>query len=273
MKRVFLSICIALLANGCKKQATNPPDEGKVATPPSSTEQPKVVQEPDPPEIASSRSLYLLGNYTQVVNNLQPLLDELKQNNKHRAAGLAAGWLALALVHDVAENAEEPAKFALSMAEQTGDAEVKSVAKIAYGAYLLGVEDFAQAASAFSEAVAVHQDGPNAALAFTLQGDAKIGLAFAGEEKITKPEELDGAITSYGKARSLAESPSANSQQEKDVMLARALEGLASAARYQGKNAETCAQVGEVIRLYENAGAAEYIIEGAIQLQQQANCK
>lgn len=272
MKRVILLMSIALLAYACKNQATHSSNGGNAAQHPSS-EQPKVVQEPDPPEIISSRSLYLLGNYPQVISTLQPLLVDLKQNNKHRAAGLAASWLALALVHDVAETAEEPAQFALSMAEQTGDAEVKSIAKIAYGAYFLGVEDYTHASTIFSEAIALNQSGPNAALAFIFQGDAQIGLAFAGEEQITKPEELDGAIASYGRARSLAENQSINNAQEKSVLLARALEGLAAVARYQGKNGEACTQAEQVIKLYENAGATQYMIDGALQLKQQANCK
>lgn len=273
MQRLMITLMsIGIFVCSCKDKPTQPPEDGNAAKPSDQTTV-EPVKEPDPPEIANARSQYLVGNYDQVVNTLQPLVTEYKQNKKHRAAGLAASWLALALAQDVVENAKETVEFALSMGEQTDDKEVKSAAKLAYGVYLLGVEDFANAAIAFSDSVNIDQSGPNVALALKLHGDAKIGLAFGGEETITNPAELDEAVASYGKARAVAERQTASNKQENDVMLARALEGLASAARYKGDKAESCTQVEQVLKLYETAGMARDVVEGALQLKQQANCQ
>lgn len=279
MKRTLLCLTAIALLGGCKKPAdtTNPDGGGGTATPGdttggggTATPNPTVAQEPDPPAIAEARGQYLLGNYDKAKESLEPLVADLKTRQQLRASGLASGWLALAVADPVAENAKEPAEYAVTMGEQTGDKEVQIVAKLAMGAYQLGTEDYPHAAENFEAAYKLQSDGPNAGLALVLYGQAKINLAFGGEEKdtITNPGEIDAALSTFTKAQRLAATQPGN-----ELITARAHEGIASAAQYKKSIGEACTQIGEAMKIYTAKGAGQPLLDRANAIMDAANCK
>jgi hypothetical protein len=275
MTRILLCLTAIALLGACKKDpATTPPDGDGTTKPGDPGDKPvettTVKQEPDPPAIAEARTQYLLGNFDKVKEALTPLTADLKTREQLRASGLSAGWLALAVVNPVAEDAKEPAEHAVAMADKTGDKEVQVVAKLAFGAYQLGTEEYAGAATSFEEAYKLQTDGPNAGLALVLYGTAKVSLAFGGEEKdqITNPQELDLAASTFSKAQRLAASQPGN-----EMVAALAYEGLASAAQYKKNFAEACNQLAEATKIYTSKGAGQPLIERANAIGDAANCK
>lgn len=272
MKRILICVAALALVGACgkKKEDTTPPDgpgAGGGGGKPAETTKP---QEPDPPQIADARSSFIAGQYNQVVDSMRPLVDDLKQRQQTRASGLAAGWLALALAEDVVENSKEPADHALAMADASGDAEVKVVARLAQGTFKLKTADFTGAANDFEEAYNAQKDGPNAGLALVLYGNTKINLAFGGEEgdMITKPEELDSANTSFVKAQRLVEKQPGN-----EMIAARALEGQAAVANYKKNLSEACRLIGEASAVYTAKNAGQPLIDAANALKDAANCQ
>jgi hypothetical protein len=278
MKRIFVCLTAIALLGACKKDpGTTPPDgDGKTgdtgatggdtgAKPAETT----VPQEPDPPAIAEGRTQYLLGHFDKVKESLGPLTADLKARQQLRASGLSAGWYALAVADPVAEDAHEPAEHAIAMGEKTGDKEVQIVAKLAMGAYQMGTEDYAGAATNFEEAYKLQTDGPNAALALVHYGSAKISLAFGGEEKdqITKPEEIDLALSTFTKAQRLAATQPGN-----EMVAALAFEGMASAANYKRNPAEACKQLAEAQKIYAEKGAGQPLLDRANAIGDAANC-
>lgn len=269
-----LALLSALVgASACKKEETAKPEgEGGATTEGASGGGDgggtTIPQEPDPPAIAEARGQILRGDFQPAIGALQPLVGDLEQRQQIRATGLAAGWLALAVVNDVAENARESAEKAMAMGEQSGDKEVQVVAKIAFGAYNLGIEKFPEAAAAFEEAYKLDGQGPNAALALVYFGETKISMAFDGDDKITKPEELDVAAGTFNKAKTLAAGQAGN-----EVLAARAAVGLAAVARYKNDANKTCTFLAEAIKGYEATQAAAYLTDGASALKDAANCK
>lgn len=273
MKRILVCLAAVSLTAGCKKTAdtTSPSDNPVVSDSGDQSTSPTApTPEPDPPEIAEVREKYLDGHYNEVIEKMRPLLEELKAQQKARASGLGAGWLALALSEDVIENAKEPADHALAMAEQTGDPEVRIVAKLAQGTYKLKTEDFAGAAADFEEAYNLNKEGPNAGLALVMYGNTKINLAFGGEDNaIVNPGELDSAASTFVKAQRLAEK-----QPGAEMIAARAFEGQAAAIRYKDKSnsAETCRLIGEATKIYSTKGAGQPLIDAANALKDEASC-
>lgn len=280
MKRT-LSCCLAAFAlatasaslAGCKKSGedtTKPDTAGGADTGGGGGDKaPGTSQEPDPPALADARKQFISGQYTQVVEAMRPLLDDLKARQQLRASGLAAAWLALALAEDVVENAKEPADHAQAMADQTSDPEVKIAAKLAQGTFKLKTEDFAGAAADFEEAFNLQKDGPNAGLALLMYGNTKINMAFGGEDNsvITNPGEFDSANTSFVKAQRIAEK-----QAESELLGARALEGQAAVARYKGNNTDACRLIGEANTIYAAKGAGQSLLDDAVALADAANC-
>ena len=275
MKRIFLCLTAIALLGACKKTETTPPDGGGKTGDTGQTgdtgEKPAetVPQEPDPPAIAEARAQYLLGNYEKVKESLGPLTTDLKTRQQFRASGLSAGWLALGVADPVAEDAKEPAEYAIAMGEKTSDKEVQIVAKMAMGAYQMGTEDYPGAAANYEEAYKLQTDGPNAALALVLYGTAKISLAFGGEEKdqITKPEELDLALSTFTKAQRLASGQPGN-----EMVAALAYEGMASAANYKRNPAEACKALAEAQKIYAEKGAGQPLLDRANAIGDAANC-
>lgn len=260
---------------GCKK-----PAEDGTKTPDTATNTgagngdtktaPTTPQEPDPPALADARKQYIAGQYTQVVEAMRPLVDDLKARQQARASGLAAAWLALALAEDIVENAREPADHALTMADQTGDPEVKVAAKLAQGTYKLKTEDFAGAAGDFEEAFNLQKDGPNAGLALIMFGLTKINMAYGGEDGsvITNPAELDSANTAFVRAERLVEKQPGN-----ELIAGRALEGQASVAYHKKSNAESCRLTSAANAVYTVKGAGQPLLDAIAALQDAANCQ
>lgn len=271
MKRILVCLAAFSMTAGCKKPAdTTTPGDGPVVSDSGDQSTPAPTPEPDPPAIAEARDKYISGHYNQVIESMRPLVEELKSQQKARASGLGAGWLALALSEDVIENAKEPADHALAMAEQTGDPEVKIVAKLAQGTYKLKTEDFAGAAADFEEAYNLAKDGPNAGLALIMYGNTKINLAFGGEDNaIVNPGELDSAASTFVKAQRLAET-----QPGAEMIVARSYEGQAAVVRYKNKadSAEACRLIGEATKIYSSKGAGQPLIDAANALQDDASC-
>lgn len=277
MKRTLLCLTAIALLGACKEKPTTPPDDGtKTGTTDGTADsdvkpaETTVKQEPDPPAIAEARAQYLLGNFDKVKETLTPLLADLKQREQLRASGLSAGWLALAVVSPVFEDAKEPAEHAVAMGDKTGDKEVQIVAKLAMGSYLIGTEDFAGAATNFEEAYKLQSDGPDAALALVLYGGAKINLAFGGEDKdqIANPGSLDEAASTFVKAQRLAASQPGN-----EMVAALAYEGMASAASFKKNFPEACKQLEEATKIYAVKGAGQPLVDRANGIGDAANCK
>jgi tetratricopeptide (TPR) repeat protein len=252
---------------GCKKDKTTAPVD---ATPSGEAEpeEPDVPQEPDPPDIADGRRAYLLGEYAQVTESLAPVYVDLKERSQYRASGLAGGWLALAHARDVVENAEEPARHAVDMAAKTNDREVQAVAKMAYGAYLMGTEDFEAAVASFDAAAAFGT--ADAAMAHILHAEAMIGRAFGGSDSSTvqNPKDLDAAAADYEKAAKLAAKTDLA-----DALSGRTEEGLAAVAKYRGDSKKICEHAKKASEHYEAAGASAFLKEGPEALMRNARCK
>ncbi len=275
MKRTLLCLTAFALLGACKKDpATTPPGDTKTGdtggTPTAGGNPTGVPQEPDPPAIAQAREQYMLGNFDKAREMLEPLTADLKTRQQLRASGLSAGWLALAVAEPVAENAKEPAEYAVAMGEQTGDKEVQILGNLAIGSYQLGMDDMANAATSFEAAYKLQADGPNAGLALVLYGEAKVNLAFGGEEKeqIAHPEELDSAASTFVKAQRLAAAQPGN-----ELIAARAYEGIASVANYKKNFKEACTQIAEAAKIYKTKNAGQPLIERVNAIMDAANCK
>ena len=258
----------------CKKPATDetkPPDGGGGGTDTGGGDKtaPTTPQEPDPPALADARKQFIAGQYTQVVEAMRPLLEDLKTRQQLRASGIAAAWLALALAEDVVENAKDSVEHAVAMADKTGDAEVKIVAKLAQGTYKLKTEDFAGAAADFEEAFNLQKDDANAGLALVMYGNTKINLAYGGDDggQITNPGELDSANTSFVRAQRLVEKQPGN-----ELIAGRALVGQAAVARLKANNPEACRLVGEAKTIYAAGSAGQPLQDDTNALHDDASC-
>ena len=239
MKRTLLCLTAFALLGACGKKPTDttPPGDpngdtgAKIGDPAGG--QTGVPQEPDPPAIAQAREQYMLGNYDKAKELLEPLIADLKTRQQLRASGLSAGWLAL-------------------------------------GSYQLGTDDPASAATQFEAAYKLHTDGPHASLALVLYGQAKVNMAFGGEEKdqIAHPEELDSAASTFIKAQRLAAS-----QPGSEMVAARAYEGIASVANYKKNFKEACTQIAEAAKIYKTKSAGQPLIERVNAIMEAAKCE
>lgn len=282
MKRLVISLALlAPIACEKDKKPTDVPDVDPPAgdaTPTDATGveeqkepvEPDVPQEPDPPEIAEGAHEYLLGHYQQAIDKLGPIYTDLKERKQYRASGLAGGWLALAHAQIVFESGQEPSKHALEMADRTQDPEVKAVAQLAHGAMLLGNEDYAAAAAAFTNAVNAAPKTLPGALANILRAESLIGSAFgtSASETVENPEDLEEAKKAYAAASEVA-----NSGEETDALLGRVEEGLAAVSRYQGDKAAVCSHAAESIKHFEAAGVSDFLVEGPRGLGDKFGCK
>lgn len=276
MRRLLIGCAALALMGGCKKTPTENPEtpggdtagagEGPITS--AEPKEPEVPQEPDPPAIAEARAQVLVADFAAAKGTLEPLAADLKARSQHRASGLASAWLALAVVHEIAEDAHPHADYALQMADKTGDKEVVIAANLASGAYEAGVEHFAEAIAKFEAAFNADRAGTSAPLALILFGEAKISMAFDADDNIAKPQELDSAATSFLKARDLAAT-----QPENAALVGRATIGMAAVARYKGDNKKACELLKEASASYASAGAKEYLTSGADALGDAARCK
>jgi len=273
MKRMLLCLTVIASAAACKKGTdVTPPDGGGGAGGEGGggeVKPPTTPQEPDPPALADARKQYLAGQYTQVVEAMRPLVEDLKTKQQVRASGIGAGWLALALAEDVVENAKDPADHAQAMADQSGDPEVVVLAKLAQGVFKLKTNDFTGAATDFEAAFNAQKDGNNAGLTLVMYGYAKLNLAFGPDEgeAVTNPAELDSAGSSFSKAQRLVEKQTGN-----ELIGARAIEGMAAVAKYKRNIPEACKLSVDASAMYTKGGAAQILLDGVVALQDSANC-
>lgn len=261
----------ALIPAACKKKdadSANPGDAAAADAAPAAPAEPDVPQEPDPPDIAEGRKAYILGNYADVSAKLALVYGDLKERSQYRASGLAGGWLALGLAKDVVENAEEPARHAIAMAEKTGDPEVVAVANMALGAYQLGMEEFDGAVASLD--VATKAEGGDGALAYVLHAEALIGRAYGGggSMDLKNPQDLDAAAKSYEAGAAAAKGDALEA-----ALLGRVEEGLAAVAKYKGDRVKICEHAKAAAAHYDTAGAANFLKEGPAALARDARCK
>lgn len=258
MIRARTPLVLALALFGChpKDGKTENPTGGETDGPPKVVIDDSVKQEPDPPQLAEAQAKYLVGDYETVVALLQPVYDDLKARNQYRASAFAATWLTLAHAEQVFENGKEPSEWAAAMAEATADSEVAAAAKLARGAYLIGDQEFASAASTLDEAAKAAKTPSLAALAHVLRAEALINGAFQGgeDESLQHPEMLDEAKAAYDAAAALAKGDDALS-----LVLARAHEGYAALANYRKQHDEVCSQATIAIQLYAAKGATRLL--------------
>jgi hypothetical protein len=271
MKRLSLVLLLTIPAGCDKDKATTTPDDpGDPAPTGSEPQEPDVPQEPDPPEIEAMSHEYMLGHYAAVIETLGPVYEDLKARDQWRASGLAAGWLALAHAQIVFENAEDPAAHALAMAEKTGDPQVKAVAELAHGAFLLGREDYAAARAAFDAGAKAAPETKAGALANILRAESLIGSAFGSgaSDDLENPADLDKAKSAYDAAAATAKAGV-----EPDIILGRVEEGLAAIARYQGRRADICTHALESVKRLQAAGASEFLVDGPMKFVLDFKCE
>ena len=262
---LLIMAATATVWSGCKSKSPTepPPSEAEV------TEAPAPL-EPPPPQVLAGRTRYLLGYYGESATMLQPVVDELRQGEEERASGLAAGWLALALARDVVENAESPAAYAMEVAGRNQSPDLVTVAKMAHGAYLLGLDDIPAAVASFEAATAgLTPPTADTAFAHILLAEALIARAFGGAEssEIKHPQDLVAAKRSYEKAAEIA-----HDSGDRVILLGRVEEGMAAISKYMGQTEAICGHARAALDHYESAGAADYLKEGPRLLSRDAQC-
>lgn len=272
--RILLSLALlGTAACKTKEDATNVPEDTAVSSDATSSDEPSSVgapQEPPPPAIAQAAHAYMIGNYDGAIASLTPLWNDLREREQHHASGLAAGWLALAHAQLVFENAEEPYKYALSMAEQTQDPELTTLAKVAHGAFLLGQEDFESARQAFLVASEGHSQSLAGALASILRAESLIGSAFGSgdSETVQNPADLEAAKVAYEAAADVAESGI-----ETDIVMGRVEEGRAAIAKFQRDKTAACEHAAAAIKHLTAAEASDFLVEGPSRVMQEFRCQ
>jgi hypothetical protein len=274
MKRLaLLALLTVPLACDSKAPTTTPTDGDTTAGAPTTDgmpAEPDVPQEPDPEEIDAASHEYMLGHYDAVIASLDTVYADLKERSQYRASGLAGGWLALAHAQIVFENARDPSSHALAMAEKTGDPEVKAVAQLAHGAFLMGNEDYEAANKAFEAAASAAPKSKAGALANILRAESLIGKAFGSgaSDAVEDPAALEAAKKAY-----TAASDTAKSGVETDIIMGRVEEGLAAIAKYQHKNAEVCKHAVAAVKYLQAANASEFLVDGPMKYVDDFKCK
>ena len=268
MKRNLL-LCVLVAAIGChhKDGKTKTPDPTADGTKPVKVDT-SVPQEPDPPEIAAGAKQYLMGDYEAAIATLQPVFADLKERNQYRASALAGTWLALAHAEQVFENGKEPAEWAASMAQSIQDTDVDNAAKVAMAAYLIGNEEFDQAATSL-EGAGTAKDPGLVVMAHLLRAEALIGGAFgSGDEAETlkDPAKLDSARQAYDAAAGAAKGAATEK-----LLRGRIEEGYAALADYQKKKDEVCAHATASIEAFKSEGATR-LLEGPSKLATANKC-
>jgi hypothetical protein len=276
MKRIAFALLLTIpLACDKDKAPTETPTTGDTSETGDDSadpepEEPPVPQEPDPPEIEEASHEFMLGHYQETIDKLTPIYQDLKERQQWRAGGLAGGWLALAHAQIVFENAEEPSQHALAMAEKTADPEVKAVAELAHGAFLLGNEDYAAAAAAFDAAAKAAPKSKAGALANILRAEALIGSAFgsSASDQIENPEDLEAAKKAYAAAADAAKGGI-----EPDIIQGRVEEGLTAIAKYQGNTADICKHAVAAVKHLQDGDASDFLVEGPMKYVADYKCK
>ncbi len=266
--RVCLSFATALACvsavlacNKDKPQSTQAPN---TLAPPAYT--PTVPQEPDPPQLTAAGRDYLAGHYERIIEQLNPLWNDLRNREQDRASGLTAGWLALAHAQVVFEDALAPAQYAREMATKTNDPEVLAMAALAEAAYAIGNQDYDAAVTALAPITAQFKRTDLSAAATIAHAEALIGRAYGDPESLDlrHPEDLTAA-------RALYETLLVNA--DRPVLVGRANEGLAALAKYRGQRDVICRHVEAAAQAYAEGQAATFLMDGPRHLASENDCK
>lgn len=276
MTRLFLSLVLLGSLSACDKQkgAGTPRSQTPALGATDAEADPgpsevEVAQEPVPAAVQQAAHLYMLGQYEKAIGVLEPLWIDLKGRQQLLASGLAAGWLALAHAQIVFENAEEPYKHALLMAERTGDSELTVLAGVAHGAFLLGQEDFDAARQALASAAEVESTSLPSALANILRAEALIGSAYGSgaSETLENPQDLEAAKRAYDAAAEVAQRGV-----ESDIVMGRVEEGLAAIAKFQRDKDAACKHATASVAHFKAAGASDFLLDGPHRVIQEFRC-
>ena len=272
MNRIPHALLVASLAlTACEKKPKPTVEPDDVTTTPDVVKpvelDQSVPQEPDPPELAVAKQQYLMGEYEELVTQLQPIYADLKTREQYRASALAGAWLALAHAKGVFESGKEPAEWAASMAASTEDSDVDAAAGLAMGAYQIGSEDYELALTSLGAATAA-TDGSAATLAHLLRAEALIGAAFGSgdSETVQHPEKFDEAKIAYDAAAGPAKG-----QPSEDLLMGRVEEGLAAISDYRKDKAGACPHVTAALGAFVRAGARR-LLEGPAELARRNKC-
>lgn len=271
-KRLLSSLLVlGLLAPACEKANTTTPDDAVKADPepePEPGPPPIPAQDPDPPEIAALYERLMAGDYEAVATEAGTMRATMTGDTQIRANALLGAIQALAAAESIPENAKEPAEKAVADGDRLADAEVQQLALIAHAAYLLGIQDNAQAQTQAEKAAALA--GPRAGHAQILVATAHFNQAFGadadGNEAVVAPEKFDVAYAAYEAAAADA-SP---------LIQARAHEGMAEVDRRRAtkeSKAAGCTHAKQAFDLYGANGATEDLREGPKTISTTLKCK
>ncbi|MEE9383347.1 MAG: hypothetical protein V3V08_08030 [Nannocystaceae bacterium] len=249
---------------GCDKGASaspNDPESPKVAGAGVAS---RVVQDPDPSELAVLRAQYVRGDYAAVDQKSQPLVARLTGPRQARAAALSLAWRAMALAESMPERAKTPAEAALAKARGLEDDEVSQLTHIAQGVYLMRLTDHAGAQAEFDRALEYGYDSPNASLATLFRAETLLNQAFGADDRLVDGSKLVAAAGAY-------EEVVRNSGEA--IVRGRALEALAAISKENGDKAGVCGHASEAAALYDKAMAAEFLKQGPVMLAADADCE
>jgi len=251
-----------------KEKELTPPDDGGVADDGAAADdggdpEPALVpQDPDPPELATAMKNYEQGDYEKVKTDMEALLPSLEGETKVRAKVIANAWFAMATAEEFPENAHDHVEIAMAGLPKLDDPEAEQIARMANGAYLLGVAEFAEADAELAKAEAL--EGSAKLVAKLLHAQSVLNQAFDENDRITDPTKLDAAATGYQEVLDGAQEP---------TLKGRAAAGLAAIAKYQGKKEDVCTHATTAAEHYEAGGASAYLKEVPSLLKKDAKCK
>ncbi len=244
---LLLALCLAPVACDRGGEGTKNPDGGGGGG--GGPAETKVVQDPDPAELASLRASFLKGDYEGVISSGNALAATLTAPTQQRSLAKTQAWLALAHVGtNLPENGKDGLTAAVATAGSLQDAELTALVELAQGAYMVATGDEAGAMSHLKAA----SSGPDGGLAMLMEGQGHIGLAFDDEDALTDPSQLDAAAKSYQAAHDAASDP---------LIKARALVGLAGVANYKKDKAKVCEHAKAASALYQSGAATGSLTE------------
>ncbi len=258
MKRLSTLALIVLLIeiSGCKDTPSPiPPDDAPTAKNehplPEAPARPTLPpQDPDPDALHVAKLDFERGDFPAVAAALGPLVTSLTGDTQIRAHGIAMALLSLSAGAEIAEMGKENSEIALTDAARLGDPEVQQYARLAHGAYLVGVMEATEAESDLT--VAVNLEGTAQNLARLYLARALLGQAFDEENKLVNPGML-------GKAKAQYETVLEHAATE--AMQGRAETGLAALAKHRKDRAARCSSAASATRHFLAAEASEYLKE------------
>lgn len=266
---LVLATFVALGLAGCdkEKEGTESPDQATPAQQDGAQEaaaDPAGLpeQDPDPAELAAALQDYEQGNYDAVKSAMEGLLPQLEGDTKVRANIIANAWFAMAVAEEFPENARDHVDTAMANVDRLGDPEAEQIARLARGAYLIGVAEFNEAETELAKAESL--EGPGKELALLLHAQAILNQAFDENDRIQDPAKLDVAAKSYQAVLDTSEAP---------TIKGRAEAGLAAISNFKNAKDEVCTHATAAAEHYEAGNASDYLKEVPSLLKSSAKCK